>query len=89
MIQLSVTHLLLALDAGPAYVDYDWSDGSSNQSLTVVGSISGVGTHDYSVVVTDINGCKGDDLITIIIEGCSPGPTDVNMNRQEAVALYP
>jgi len=47
------------LDAGTGFVLYKWSDGSTNQKLTVNAS----GT--FSVTVTDMNGCTGQDQITV------------------------
>ena len=41
------------LDAGGGYINYQWSNGSSDQSI----EINSPGS--YSVIVTDINGCVG------------------------------
>ncbi len=50
------THLL---DAGTGFAAYAWSDGSTLQTLLV----TDVG--EYSVTVTDTNGCQGSDEITV------------------------
>lgn len=50
---------LIELDAGSGFVDYVWSNGASTNLI----QISESGT--YSVLVTDENGCKGSDDITI------------------------
>ncbi len=47
------------IDAGNAGATYLWNNGSTNQTLTATTA----GT--YSVIVTDINGCKGKDTIVI------------------------
>ncbi|MEM7039809.1 MAG: hypothetical protein AAF570_22745, partial [Bacteroidota bacterium] len=49
----------LILDAGNTGVNYDWSDGSTSQTLAVSGS--GV----YAVTVTDANGCSNSDSRSI------------------------
>jgi hypothetical protein len=52
---------LYTLDAGPSMAAYLWSDASSNQALSV-------GTAgDYSVTVTDYNGCTAQDAIHIAV----------------------
>ena len=47
------------LDAGAGYANYSWSPASSSQvvTATVIG--------DYSVTVTDNNGCIGSDMVTV------------------------
>jgi len=62
---LKLTHTL-TLDAGAGFTDYLWNDSTTNQSIQIVGSVAGVGTHNYYVDVTDSNGCQGSD--TIIVE---------------------
>lgn len=46
------------LDAGGGYVSYAWSNGPSSQSITV--STAG----QYTVTVTDGNGCEGNESVT-------------------------
>ncbi len=55
------------LDAGSGYSNYEWSDGSSDQTLTV--STAG----DYSVIVTDLNGCTG-EVSVLVTESSSLNP---------------
>jgi gliding motility-associated-like protein len=47
------------LDAEGGYINYDWSDGSTNQTLTV----NQTGT--YTVTVTDTNGCTDETFIDV------------------------
>ncbi|MEM6965191.1 MAG: gliding motility-associated C-terminal domain-containing protein, partial [Bacteroidota bacterium] len=47
------------LDAGVGFTDYLWSDGSTNQTLTVIES----GT--FTVTITDGNGCIGTTSIEV------------------------
>jgi|GEM_PF-525222 len=49
------------LDAGSGFASYMWSDGSTNQMLTVTAS------GDYSVMVTDANGCEGTDTTNVFV----------------------
>ncbi len=51
----------ILLDAGNAGSLFNWSDATTNQTLTV--STSGM----YSVVVTDSNGCQANDSIAVTI----------------------
>ena len=51
----------LTLDAG-TYTSYLWDDASTAQTRMTV---STVGAVDYSVEVTDANGCTGNDTITV------------------------
>ncbi|MFT5384476.1 MAG: hypothetical protein ACI81W_001877, partial [Saprospiraceae bacterium] len=48
------------LDAGAGYVLYEWSDASGGQSITVNSP------DDYSVTVTDANGCSGETTVSVI-----------------------
>ncbi|MEM8906430.1 MAG: hypothetical protein AAGD05_01185, partial [Bacteroidota bacterium] len=57
----------LTLDAGPGFVNYQWSDNSLNQTLEA--SNSGI----YEVTVTDANGCVGIGTTTVI-ENPNPVP---------------
>ena len=48
------------LDAGGGFVLYEWSDGSGGQSITVNNP------DDYTVTVTDVNGCSGETTVSVI-----------------------
>ncbi len=50
------------LDAGEGFVDYIWQDGYSGQYYNVTSPYS----QDYSVTVTDFNGCPGWDTVKVI-----------------------
>ena len=52
----------LVLDAGNNWDSYLWSDSSINQTLTIVTS------GQYSVIVTDSNGCTGFDYINVTLK---------------------
>jgi len=52
----------ITLNAGDEYIDYLWSNGSSVKTIEV----NKVG--EYSVKVTDNNGCVGNDELSISIE---------------------
>ena len=52
--------ITLETDGGAQPFIYQWSNGSNNQNLT------NVGAGEYSVIVTDANGCVQLDTITLI-----------------------
>lgn len=56
---------IITLDAGSGFVSYEWSTMETGQTLDV--SLPG----DYSVTVTDAQGCTGIDLINVTT-GASP-----------------
>ena len=47
------------LDAGAGYANYSWNPAGSSQTYTA--TVAG----DYSVTVTDANGCMGSDMVTV------------------------
>ncbi len=51
---------------------YSWSNGQSSQSITVSPS----STTNYTVFVTDGNGCSGEDEVRVTVESCSDNVTD-------------
>jgi predicted nucleic acid-binding Zn-ribbon protein len=71
------------LDAGVGYVEYEWSDNSTEQTLTV--SRDG----EYSVNVMDVYGCRGDGNIKVSV---NPYPeihlgSDVRICKGSALVL--
>jgi len=67
------------IDAGPGYNLYEWSDGTTGQSIEV--NEAG----DYGITVTDINGCtaKQDFSITVLSENME---LDLSIYKPEALA---
>ncbi len=51
------------LDAGSGFTSYLWNNGATTQTITVLNS------GDYSVTVTDANGCSNSDTISLWITG--------------------
>jgi hypothetical protein len=76
----------LTLDAGSGFVSYLWSDGSTNQTLTVDSVSSGIGTMPYSVTVTGNNACEDADTIIITIQSCAGMP---ETNNDISISIYP
>lgn len=60
----------LLLNAGAGFASYLWNNDPSqtSQNQLVNGALIGLGTHVFSIIVTDENGCFGKDTITIIVE---------------------
>jgi hypothetical protein len=57
----------IQLTATSGYNNYLWSDGSTNQSLTVYGNATGPGDHTYTVTITDANGCINSDQVVVTV----------------------
>ena len=54
------------LDAGSGYANYLWGNGETTQTITANA------TGDYSVTVSDANGCSGNDSASVVV---NPNPT--------------
>ncbi len=81
------------LDAGAGYASYNWTGGSSMQTLDV--SVAG----DYTVTVTNADGCEGTASVTVsigdlplVITGdlalCLGESTTLSANTQGVVTWY-
>lgn len=56
----------------PNAVSYLWMPGGiTTPTMTAVGSTMGVGTHNISVTVTDVNGCTTTDSVNVTFDICS------------------
>lgn len=69
---------LITLDAGPGFVSYSWSDGSSNQSLDV--TEPGL----YTVTVLNAEGCSGMASVEVLL---SDGP-DFSLSGPAQICLH-
>lgn len=54
----------VTFDAGTGMSSYLWSDASTGSTLTY-GSMDGSGMYEFSVIVTDNNGCTGKDTVQL------------------------
>lgn len=72
----------LELDAGPGFVDYEWSTLESSQKILATLPSW------YWVEVTDSNGCRGSDSIYVLIEGLFPFGMEDEFEH-EAIKVYP
>lgn len=77
------------LDAGPGYSSYLWSTGETTQTITVNSQ------DDYTVTVTNSNGCDTTATIRVIesdiatIERIAVNQFEVNTNTLEAIVTGP
>jgi hypothetical protein len=55
------------LNAGNGYPHYLWNDNTMLSTLTVNGSVYGLGVFPFHVTVTDAYGCSGSDSVTVTI----------------------
>ena len=72
----SVTYLL---DAGAGFSSYQWSNGSTTQSI--IADTNGV----YCAIVTDNNTCSDSDCVQIILDALSAG----NISDENDFTIYP
>jgi len=75
----------ITLDAGTNYASYQWFDSSGNQTLTIDGSVYGLGVVEAYVVVTDVNACTATDTINITVDPC----TGFDESALDMLHIYP
>ena len=68
----------VTLDAGAGFDEYDWSTGDSTQMIMV--TMSGT----YDVIVTDSNGCEGEDTVMVTV---NPNPS-VDLGSDTTVCQF-
>ncbi len=56
------------LDAGAGFESYLWSTTETTQTVTLQGSVLGIGDHTISVTVTNDYSCEANDQVTITVE---------------------
>jgi hypothetical protein len=61
----------ITLDAGNPGSTYDWSTGETTQTITVDAADYEYGMEDFSCEVTNSDGCKSSDEITLEIKDCT------------------
>ena len=81
---ICVNHTV-SLDAGAGFAGYNWSSSETTQTITVDGGTVGVGTHSYTVEVTDSNGCSAMDTVVVNVDACA-GITEL---ASQGINVYP
>jgi len=78
----------IVLDAtDPAAISYEWLPGNQTSATITVDSTGiGIGSQEFTVMVTDDNGCVGTDAVTVTVNECS-GISEIT--GLSAVYLYP
>jgi len=71
------------LDAGSGFASYLWNTGETTQYISI-SSKQGLGTHNYSVTVTNYNQCSSADEVEIKIYDDSP-----TKNEDPFLKLFP
>lgn len=74
------------LNAGISGATYLWSTGATSQWISIDSTGYGIGTHTFSVTVTNSNGCSGSDAVNVTFDPC----VDIAENEQEVqLEIYP
>ncbi|KAF0199350.1 MAG: hypothetical protein FD166_473 [Bacteroidetes bacterium] len=82
---ICITHLL-NLNVDGTYASYNWSDGSSNSSLMINAAAQGVNSTNYTLTVSDENGCEGSSTIQVTVDACA----GINENSAvTSISLFP
>ena len=76
-----------ALAAGSGFAMYQWSNGETTPNIIVGGFGGSVGSQNFSVQVTNDNGCTGADTVRVNFISC--WPTGIDENQKESLLLYP
>ncbi|MEA3445908.1 MAG: T9SS type A sorting domain-containing protein, partial [Bacteroidota bacterium] len=69
----------VVLDAGAGYSAYTWNNSEITQQISFMGYEAGLGSHIFSVSVTDIYSCAGSGSVTILIEGSDTCTQSINL----------
>lgn len=77
----------LVLDAGAGFTNYQWTTGELAQTISLNASTLGIGTFPFAVTVTDNNGCQNISAISVEVEDCSIGISEINLSQKFKV--YP
>jgi hypothetical protein len=75
----------VTLNGPSGMANYTWTTGASSSSVTLTGSVLGVGPHNIGLNVTDSFGCTGSGSVTITVENC----IGVEEISAEMFQLYP
>jgi PKD repeat protein len=71
----------------PTGVSYEWQPGgATTPSITVTAGEYGIGTHTFTVTVTDNNGCTNDQSMDIYFDACLGVP---DHTAEPSVSVYP
>lgn len=74
------------LSVTPGAASYLWSNGATTSSINVDGSVLGIGTHPFSVEVTNSFGCTSADTVTVNVISC----LGINENNSQIqMNVYP
>jgi hypothetical protein len=73
------------IDAGtaPGIVSYLWNDNSTSQTLNVTSN------GNYSVLVTDVNGCESFDDISVSFVSCVQTSTENSQSEKPELIVFP
>ena len=77
---------VLTVDATAGFTNYLWNDNSTGASLVVPANTNTAGQQNYSVTVTDANGCEATDDIDVEFDECV-GMNE--LNNDLSYVIYP
>src|SRR5690606_12257234 len=67
---------------------YDWSTGDNTSTITLGGIGATTGVVEYTVTVTDENGCSNSDTVVVTYENCIPAGL-ASIGNETGLELYP
>ncbi len=67
---ICINHIKI-LDPGAGFTSYLWSTGDNTQTISIDGSVLGVGTYPFSVTVTNSFTCSNSDTVIVVVDPCT------------------
>ncbi len=75
------------LAAGSQFQFYNWNTGETTSNILIGGYGIPVGAQNFSVIVTDANGCTGGDTVKVNFVSC--WPTGISDDNTSSLIVYP
>lgn len=73
------------ISPGDNFNSYTWNNSNHLPYQVLIGSVLGVGQHEFYVTVQDTNGCNGSDTITVTVFD----PTGIEQVQNNYINIFP